>query len=230
MKRIAALGLYLAYKLETHYWLGVSLKNWLWLALVAPPALAFLGYLVWPVAVLVSVAAVLLLAGSEWARRRHYVVFASDARSTDREAIATPGGSPPLAPLRVDEQIRCRAFGRFAVEDKQRHVVNADAQLSFVRTREHIVMAYVRRTRFLLLATSLKKDTGWWYVFMTPERLLEVRPGTLLCGFETHVALVVRSQAEENRVQELYLAFEDVETRQRVVDDLCRDAPARAFG
>jgi hypothetical protein len=220
----------LFYMLETHYWLGVSLKNWLWPVLVAPPALAALGYLAWPAALLASLGAALLLAGAEWARRRQYVVFAADEQGANPADRAAAGGGPSLAPLCVDEQLRCRAFGRFAVEDKQRHVIHADAQLSFVRTREHIVMAYVRPTRFLLLAASLKKDVGWWYVFMTPKRLLEVQPGILRCGFQTHVALRICCRAEEDRVQEVYLGFADVETRQRVIDDLRRDAPSEAFG
>ena len=218
MKRAAVLYLYLSYKLETHYWLQISLKNWLWLAILGPPVLAFVRQVSWPAAALVSAIGVVLLAGTGWAKRKKYVLF-DPAEPTTRDAAQRP------APAQVDEQIRCRAFGLFAVQGKERYVINTDAQISFVRTREHIVMAYVRRTRFLLLATSLKKAGGWWYVFVTPDRLQEVRLGTLSCGFRTEAALNVRyrSEQEPERVQELYLAFEDAETRQRVLDDLRRD-------
>jgi hypothetical protein len=129
----------------------------------------------------------------------------------------------------MDEQIRCRAFGRFAVEGRERYVANEDALFSFVSTREHIVMAYVRRSRFLLLATLPKKDVGWWYVFVTPDRLREVRPGILWYGLYARAALQVayRSEQRSDRVEELHLVFEDAKTKQRVTDDLCLDMPAR---
>lgn len=216
MKRVIAIYLYLCYQLETHLFLQVSLKNWLWVVLAAPPVLALLNLLSWPVALPVSAAGALLLAGTEWARRRQYVIFDEE---TDQDEGMT------LDPIEVDERIRCRAYGRFAVDGKERTVINGDALFSFVRTREHIVMAYVRRTRFLLLAASLKQAVGWWYVFVTPDRLQEMRLGTLSCGFRTEAALDVRyrSEQEPRRVQELYLVFEDLEARQRVLDDLRRD-------
>jgi hypothetical protein len=222
MKRVIALYLYVCYKLETHYFFQVSLKSWLWGVIVAPPVLALLRRLSWPAAILVSVAGAALLAGTEWARRRHYTIFSP---TPDDETAADANPSP--APIQVDEQVRCRACGLFAVGGKQRYVVNEDAQFSFVRTREHIVMACIRRTRFLLLAASLRKDVGWWYVFVTPERLQHVQHGTLSCGLRTHPALEVRYRPEQepDRVEALYLAFEDVETRRRVRDDLRRDAP-----
>jgi hypothetical protein len=216
MKRLVAAFFYLCYRLETHYFLNVSLKNWLWVVLVAPPVLSLLGRLSWPLAVPISLLGALLLAGTAWARRGGYVIF-------DREAGGDAAGLDPIA---VDEQIRCRAYGRFAVNDQERYVIGGEAQFSFVRTREHIVMAWVGRTRFLLLATSLKGAVGWWYVFVTPDRLQAVQPGTLFCGFRERAALSVyyRPEQEPERVQELYLAFEDLETRQRVLEDLCRDA------
>jgi hypothetical protein len=208
-----------SYKLETHYWLQISLKHWLWMIVIGPPALALLRRLSWPVAALVSVIGAVLLAGTEWARRRLYALF--------QEGTAAREADTP--PVQMDEQIRCRAFGRFAVGGKERYVANEDALFSFVSTREHIAMAYVRRTRFLLLATSLKKDVGWWYVFVTPDRLREVRPGILWYGLYARAALQVayRSEQKPDQVETLHLVFDDAETRQRVTDDLALDMPAR---
>ena len=219
MKRVAALYMYLCYKFETHYWLQISLKNWLWLAIVGPPVLALVRRMSWPVAVLVSATGLLLLAGTVWAMRKQYVIF-------EPEEPAAHEIAQHLAPIQVDEQVRCWAFGRFAVEGKERYVINADAQMSFVRTREHIVMAYVRRTRFLLLAAAPKKQVGWWYDFVTPDRLQEVQTGTCAYGLKSEFALNVRYRQEPGRVQELYLVFEDVEARQRVLDDLRHDLVA----
>ena len=103
-----------------------------------------------------------------------------------------------------------------------------DALLSFVRTREHIVMAFIPRTRFLLLAASLKKEVGWWYVFVTPERLLEVQTGSLWYGLATHAALIVRYRSDRlgDQVYELVLVFADLDTRQRVMEDLRLDLRA----
>ena len=218
MKRAAALFMYLSYKIETHYWLQISLKNWLWLAIVGPPVLAWVRRVSWAAAISVSAAGLLLLAGTVWARRRQYVIFEPD------EPAAHDAGQH-LAPLQVDEQVRCWAFGCFAVQGKTRYVINGDAQMSFVRTREHIVMAYIRRTRFLLLATALKKQVGWWYAFVRPDRLEKVQTGALAYGLKVEPALNVRYRPEQEpaHVQELYLVFEDAEARQRVLDDLCRD-------
>jgi hypothetical protein len=241
MKRIVAVFFYLCYKLETHYILHVSLKHWLWVAAVGAPVLALLGQLSWRTAVPVSVVSALLLAGIAWARRRQYVVFSQGApeaassqargqrapwvRGSGQDRQVVKRTSTALEPIQVDEQVRCRAFGLFAVNDKERYVINEDAQYSFVRTREHIVMAWVRRTRFLLLATSLKQAVGWWYVFLTPDRLQELRLGTLSCGLRSQAALSVRYRPEHapDQVQELYLAFQDAATQQRVVKDLRLD-------
>jgi hypothetical protein len=89
-------------------------------------------------------------------------------------------------------------------------------------------MASIPRTRFLLLAASLKKDVGWWYVFVTPERLLEVQTGSLWYGLATHAALIVRYRSErrEDQAYELGLVFADVDTRQRVIEDLRLDLGA----
>jgi hypothetical protein len=225
VKRIFALYFCLAYKLEYHYCLQISIKNWLWTIAVGPLALALLRRIDWIVAVSVSAAGVLLLAGTLWAKHRQYVLL-SDKRDIPESGWLHAGQYVP--PLQVDEQIRCRVFGLFAVGGKQRYVAYEDALLSFVRTREHIVMAFIRRTRFVLLAASLKKDVGWWYVFVTPDRLLEVQTSSLRYGLGTYAALIVRYRSEQqaDQVHDLVLVFEDAETRQRVIEDLRLDLPA----
>jgi hypothetical protein len=222
MKRVLALYLHLCYKLEYHHFMQISLKNWLWLAIVAPPTLAVFRRLSWVTASLVSLLGILLLAGSEWAKRRHYLIF---------EPAPLGEADPPRQAIQVDEQIPARAAGSFAVGGRQRHVVNEVALYSFVRTREHIVMAYVRQTRFLLLTRSPKNEVGWWYVFLTPNRVQKVQPGYVSYGLKTRPGLAIRYEPEGNpgQVEDVYLAFDDVHTAQRVMADLRRDAPAQAF-
>jgi hypothetical protein len=229
MKRLAALYVYLAYKLEYHYWFQVSLKNWLWIVVVGPLAAALLRQLDWGMAAWMSTAGMLLLAGTVWAKSSQYVLL-SDRKPISRSGASDIGQHSP--PLRVDEQIRCRAFGLVAVNKRQRYAAREEALFSFVRTREHIVMAFIRRTRFLLFASSLKKDVGWWYVFVTPNRLEGIETAVLRYGLRTYAALVVRHRSEQKaeQVHELYLVFDDKETRQRAIEDLRLDLPADASG
>ena len=42
MKAIVGLLLYVGYKVQHHYLFRISLRNWLWVLLVAPPGAAFL--------------------------------------------------------------------------------------------------------------------------------------------------------------------------------------------
>ncbi len=234
MKRIVALLLYLYYKLEFHYVMQVSLKNWLWLVVVLPPVLVFLRYLSWPIAILVSLLGVLSLVGTAWARRRRYLVFEpaqmgeGDPALSPSPAATRPAWRPAWRP---DDQVKCWACGSFAVEGKQRPIVNEVAQVSFVRTREYIVMAHVGRTRFLLLTASSRGEVGWWYVFFTPDLVREVQPGYLSCGLKTRPGLKLgyESKDEPGRVEVVYLAFEDARAVQRMVDNLRRDVAASAF-
>jgi hypothetical protein len=234
MKRVAALLLYLYYKLEVHYVMQISLKNWLWLLVALPPVLAFLRYLSWPIAVFLSLVGLLSLAGAAWAKRSRYLVFEpaqiSDGDPTLPSSPATARAAMRAA-MRVDEPVRCWAYGSFAVEGKQRAIVNELAQVSFVRTREHIVMAYVRRTRFLLMAGSAKGEVGWWYAFFMPDLVREVQPGYVSCGFRTRPGLKLgyESKGELGQVKEVYLVFEDPGAMLRMVDNLRRDVAAEAF-
>jgi hypothetical protein len=120
--------------------------------------------------------------------------------------------------------------GRLGVEGKARALAGERASISFVRTREHIVMAQVRRTRFLLLAPVSKADVGYWYAFFYPGHVQAVRQGTLYCGFSIRPGLELRYAGEEaGQSVQLYLAFEDLGARQRMLDDLRRDVGQEAF-
>ena len=142
--QIVGLLLALGYKLQHHYLMRISLRDWLWVLLVAPPAVALLRRLSWIYAILLSLLAALLLAGIEWTRRRGYIIF--EPAQLDLSAETLPS-------LRIDEQVPCRASGLFAVGDKQRYMVNEAAWISYVRTREHIVMVLLKQTRFLQIIT-----------------------------------------------------------------------------
>jgi hypothetical protein len=247
---------HLCYRLEHHYFLEVSLKDWLWFWIAAPLAGGFLSLWSWGLALPVSLLSAFALGGVEWARRQHERLF-------EPAALALEGGG---APIRVDEQTPGWACGAFSVNGKTRRVTGERALYSFVPSREHVAMAYVRRTRFLLLGRSLKGDVGWWYVFFRPQHVEGVRTGWLSWGRQRRPALALRYRGEpplddaprptrggcwervpllrdlfalarrrvrpdeRAEVREVYLAFEDRATLGRVLDDLRRDVGLKAFG
>jgi len=220
--RVQSWFLYLAYQLENHYLLQVSLASWVWVLLVAPPLLAAIDLLRWAYATPLSVLALVALIGLWRARRTGYLCFEPTRLLPDPEA------QPPLG---VDETIAGWTCGRFSVEGKEKQLVNARFVYSYVHTREHIVMAEVTRTRFLLLARSSLRERGYWYVFFTPDRVREVVTGTLWCGGKGRPALAVRYLPEErpDREDTFYLSFQDAREAARVVADLQVDVPAQAF-
>jgi hypothetical protein len=222
VKRVAALLLSFGYKMQTHFVLHISLRNWLWGLAFVPAAAAFLRRLPWLHAVLLSLLGALLLAGIELARQNGYLVF---------EPAVLRAGAGPLPRIEVDELVPCHASGPFAVADRQRYMVNERAQISYVRTREHIVMAHIARTRFLLFARSTSEDVGWWYVFIKPDRVQHVETGHILCGFRSRPGLEIRYLAGEKAGQlgTVYLGFDDVRDLVRVLDDLRLDVAAAAF-
>jgi hypothetical protein len=222
VNRIVAPFFYLAYKMQHHFFFRISLRNWLWALVVIPPAAALVHRIGWAQAIALAVLGALLLVAVEWARRQGYQVFVS-------EDVALPTGVQP--PIEVDTVVRCRVAGLFAVGKGKRSMVNEEAVFTFVRSREHILMARLRQTRFLLLSRSQAAESGWWYVFFRPEQVTSVQVGHVLWGFRAHPALAVRYRCGQRKNQEetIHLTAQDPETLGRIWDDLRRDVPVNAF-
>jgi hypothetical protein len=222
MSRVLGLLHYLAYRANHHFLFRISLRNWLWVLFVVPPAAAWLRRLPWPQAIGLSALGALLLAGIEWSRGKGYLIYKAGALPRD------PGTLPAIV---VDEHVECLASGRFAVSSSQRAMVNERAWISFVRTREHVVMVHLARTRFLLLARSLEREQGWWYVFFTPQQVQRIETGRLIHGLRPRPALAVHyARADDaRRTDTLYLAFPSPDNLQRVLDDLRTDVAVEAF-
>jgi len=240
----------LCYKLTYHRLFSISLKHWIWALVVLPPLIALIGRLSWGWAVVLSALGAAALIGAEGARRKQYILFvgsapeptaegadpAHDVEETDPSVWSAraqaararaPGGQERLE---VDEPLRCWASGRLGVEGKARALACERASISFVRTREHVVMAQVRRTRFLLLAPVPKADVGYWYAFFYPRQVQGIRQGTLYCGFSARPAVELQyADGEGGQSVQLYLAFEDPGTRQRLLDDLRQDVSKESF-
>jgi hypothetical protein len=233
-RTLLAVWRWFCYKLTYHHCFAISLKRWIWLWVILPHLVAWIGRLAWVWAILLSALGVAVLVGAEIARRRQYVLFCPaplDAETSNPSAWAAHGDAPDAgAPLAVDQPLLCWASGLLGVEGKERALAGERASLSFVRTREHIVMAQVQRTRFLLLARVPKADVGYWYAFFYPRQVQSVRLGTLYCGFSKRPGLALWVAGEKGgQSARFVLGFEDAVARQRVLDDLRRDVKSEAF-
>lgn len=116
------------------------------------------------------------------ARRRGYVVFRLDFGADPRALL-------PLVP--PDSELPVRATGHFAIRDQVRYLVEQEAILTTPRSREHIVMARLRRTRLLLIGQSRADSWGWWYQFIKPEDIERVERGAVAHGWHLRPALRV---------------------------------------
>ena len=161
-----------------------------------------------------SAVASLLLALTVWLTgQRGYIVF----RAREFNPL-------PVEPLQVDEQVAGRASGYFAVSGERRYFVEAQAYYSTVETREHILMAHIPYSRFLLIATSPREEVGWWYVFFKPPMIHAIQTGEILFGMRPRPALRITYQPENSPKETVYLSFDDVQSLQRVLNDLQLDA------
>jgi hypothetical protein len=206
----------LSYQLSSHRWNGWPLDYWLSFALVLVAGLASLGVVPGARATIYAVVGVFLALWvlAFWAGRNQYVIFSAE------DSPACPG---PVAPLRPSDRIELRATGRFEVEGKEHHFSELMAYFRSFATREHVVMAIVPPSRFLLLGTRPEREVGMWYIFFRPEQVLDLTPGTLRFGHRPRPTLKAVCQAEE-RQETVYLSFDDHAERQRVWADLQQDA------
>ncbi len=211
---------YLAYRLRRHLWTAWPLSRWLGLVpLVA--ALAMLRR--WPVsAVLVGVwlVYVALLAWAGWRAHVHFEA-APPGEVLDLEAN-------PVVPLRVDEMVPVRASGVFTVEGKVQTYMDLEARFQTVETREHIVLAQVRPSRFLLLGRWPEFELGWWYIFFQPATVRALQTGHLHFGLHPCPAIQVVYALDEETQATAYLASPDSRTLRRIWDDLGKDMPSGA--
>jgi hypothetical protein len=211
----------LVYNLERHNLFGVSLRRWLiLLCLIVPAALWFgVGRATNLVAGLATAGAALILVALWQAGRQHYVRFVPDVPPGLEQAPRLSSSSLPAmseAPL--------RASGFFEVSGMRRYFVEAAATYTTFETREHCVMTRMPFSRFLLLGTSEREEAGWWYTFFQPAMLRAVTGGRLYFGLRPRIALQLQIAWPQNKVETLYLSFEDGSARSSILADLLHDA------
>lgn len=209
-----------AYRLRRHLFFSWSLARWLGTLLFVVAAWALVRWWpnFWP-AVGAGAVWVVFVLWLVWAHRSGYLHFVPLP-----DAAAVLDGAP-LRPLRKEEKVPARASGWFTVEGADAYLVDLESDFETVGTREHIVLARLYRSRFLLLGRWPAYQIGWWYIFIMPAMIRELGVGRLHTGREPGLALrIVYAPHEETR-QTIYLAFDDPHHLQRVWVDLVRDAP-----
>lgn len=210
----------LAYRLRRHLFLSWSLARWFGVLLVAGGAWALWRWWpsYWP-GVVLGLLCVAYVVWHVWAQRSRYVYFEPlPGRAPLREGA-------PLTPLRKEELVPARASGWFTVEGLDGYFVDLEADFETVGTREHIILARLYRSRFLLLGRWPSYQVGWWYMFFMPDMIRRVRLGHLHIGGEPGLALQIVYAPDEETRHTIYLAFEDPGTLRRVWADLMLDAP-----
>jgi len=187
---------------------------------LAPLLLALASGLMWRAgaltgaqAVLTTVLCLALVLVTLLAKRQGFVVFRQRG-TTDSRMDRTE--------LAADEKVPVHATGLFEVRDRRRYFVEVAADFATMETREHVVMGRMLDSRFLVGAP--KDDVGWWYIFFKPFMIREIEVGQVHFGLRARPAIKVKYEAEEGRVEPVYLSFDDPLQMQRVLDDLRRDA------
>ena len=210
----------LVYNLERHSLFEVRLRRWLiLLCLIAPAALWFgVGRATNLLAGLVTAGAILILVALWQAGRQHYVRFVSDSPPGPEQAPLL------LSPLSAMSEVPLRASGFFEVSGMRRYFVEAAATYTTFETREHCVMTRMPFSRFLLLGTSEREEAGWWYTFFQPVMLRAVTGGRLYFGLHPRPALQLQIASTHDKVETLYLSFEDGAARSLILADLLHDA------
>jgi hypothetical protein len=165
-------------------------------------------------AALIIVLCLILVLVTLLARRQGFIVFRQGGGEL------SPCSSPPeLVP---DEKVAVRATGLFEVRDKRRYFVEVTADFATMETREHIVMARMLDSRFLVGAP--KGDVGWWYIFFMPHTIREIEVGEVHFGLRARPAIKLGYKTPEGKVEPVYLSFDEPLQMQRVWEDLRRDA------
>ena len=209
------------YNLDHHYLLEVRLRSWLNWLLVMVAVLALLGRFPGSYGIAILALGMILFLGlsSRWARRRYYIHFVP-------EKTPQPPASPP-APLWPEDKLLHHASGHFHVEDKEGDWPHLLAYYRTFETREHAIMARRTPSYFLKIGELNPETLGMWYIFISPENLLEVTPGTSYFGGEGEPALRLRWRRFDEKGRPIedvaFLHFTSTPDRERVQADLLLD-------
>jgi hypothetical protein len=204
------------YRLRRHLVSGWYLSRWLTLlGLVVVVVVTFRSWPnPWPIALVggLFIAYVVIMA---WASRLGYIRFKPGLDPDD------PFHEIPPVPLpRALEQLPVRASGLFSVEGEDQYYVDLDADFQTAATQEHMVLARVYPSRFLLLGRWPKFELGWWYIFFLPDMIQSATLGYLHFGPQVRVALRVVYEPGEKTLETAYLTADDPAVLSRIWETL----------
>ncbi len=218
--RVIGTILQASYRLRRHFWLGWSLARWIGGALFV---LALLTLVIWRTpwyALLIGLVLLLYVVLLAWAGRRRYIHF-----EPDHDSKLLLGDAAPGTPLRPEEWVPTQASGWLTVEGKRQYYIDLEADFETVATREHIVLARVHPSRFLLVGTWPRHELGWWYAFFQPATIQGLEVGQLTIGREQRPAIRVVYAPDEKAKETILLSFDSPSALRRVWEDLTKDAP-----
>jgi hypothetical protein len=213
---LTGIVLQFAYRLRRHLLSGWYLSRWLTLLGLAAVVVAAVRSWPnpWPIAA-VGGLFVVYVAVLAWASRLGYLRFKPGLDPADPFHHVTPVPAPKAL-----EQLPVRASGLFSVEGEDQYYVDLDADFQTAATEEHMVLARVHPSRFLLLGRWPKFELGWWYIFFLPDMIESVTMGYLHFGPQTRVALRVVYLPGEKARETAYLTAEDPAVLRRICETL----------
>ena len=165
-------------------------------------------------AVLIIVLCLILVSVTLLAKRQGFIIFRQGGGE-----LPSSSDCPELVP---DEKVAVRASGLFEVRGERRYFVEVTADFATTETREHIVMARMLNSRFLVGVP--KGDVGWWYIFFKPHTIRGTEVGEVHFGLRARPAIKLECKTGEGKVEPVYLSFDEPLQMQRVLEDLRRDA------
>ena len=120
--------------------------------------------------------------------------------------------SPPFPVYESNHELSVRASGYFAIRDQVRYLANHQATLTTPASREHVLMARLEQSRFLLFGKSRSSDWGWWYQFIPATAITAVAFGTVTHGWRRQLALKasywVQDGQDKDELVETVLSFD----------------------
>lgn len=129
-----------------------------------------------------------------WAETRRYVIFKP-------QPTAVPEATRDLPP---EEKLFVRGTGSFAVSNMRRYLVEVPVVFWSTQLCEHILAAKVRAWNILGVGVP-SNEGGWWYLFLEPERVIEIMAGQLCFGLRLRPALRVLHSTDKGN-EFLYLS------------------------
>jgi hypothetical protein len=214
----------LFYWLSRHFLAGISLWRWLLGTLLVLALLWGVAGLPgqWWVTLLVLLGCSGAVAWFFYWRRRDYVYFSP---------LPRPGITPSA--LAVADKVAIFVTGHLTVENKAQRFTWLPGFYRTFATREHAIMCHVKQQSYLGLGHWPENEVGLWYLFFSPQELVQLDWGNLTFGREVYLAIAVtyqrtipaRGRFQPERVinEIVYLAVASEDDGKQILADLLAD-------